>query len=263
MGLTRDLTDGPVGADGQRMGAPWRLASERKVVGIEIESYSDRFRPTTNPEAQGAREAGATSLNLAALLLQQETFPPALWTEYFDSGGPGGGADSARARARASNRAKKRRRLLDGDDADPAAANDEESEASADEDEDFDFEDEDEDDHQDYDHNYFDNGEGDDDDSGGEGGEGELGLRVTRSAALTSLSQTRAGDTTTSGCWGLVDILYYYSDASRVATLLDQIVHSRVSVPMAEFHHTNIAPGSPTGALTITVQALNPHSERK
>lgn len=32
--MLRDIAEGPVGPNGQRTGAPWRLASERKVVGI-------------------------------------------------------------------------------------------------------------------------------------------------------------------------------------------------------------------------------------
>jgi hypothetical protein len=32
--LARDLADGPAGEHGRRTSAPWRLASERKVVGV-------------------------------------------------------------------------------------------------------------------------------------------------------------------------------------------------------------------------------------
>ncbi|KLT41201.1 hypothetical protein CC85DRAFT_286758 [Cutaneotrichosporon oleaginosum] len=156
--LLRDLAEGLADADGARAGAPWRLESERKVVGIEIESYSDRYR---RPGA--GTGTGNSRLDPAVLYLNRELFPPSLWKEYFE------GDMGAEKKARAIARANRRKRVLDEDD-------DEEGEPSENEEdeEDFDFDDEDEEDHQDYDHNYFDNGEGDDD-SGGEGGEDEGG----------------------------------------------------------------------------------------
>jgi DNA-directed RNA polymerase III subunit RPC7 len=166
--LLRDLAEGLEDASGARLGAPWRLESERKVVGIgesqngrgltpEIESYSDRYRrPGATPAGGNAR------LDPDVLHLSRDLLPPALWTEYFE------GNTGAEKKARAIARANRRKRVLDEDDdeGDGEPSDNEEDE------EDFDFDDEDEEDHQDYDHNYFDNGEGDDD-SGGEGGDGE------------------------------------------------------------------------------------------
>ncbi|WWD21790.1 hypothetical protein CI109_106278 [Kwoniella shandongensis] len=130
---------------------PWRIAGERKVVGIEIESYSDRFNSPSS-------SAGPSKIDPVALHMDQNYFPPALWTEYFD-----GSADKPKAKL------KKKRKVddLDKDDGDDKA-DDEESQASSAE-EDFDFDDDDSD-HQDYDANYFDNGEGDDDEGGDEEG---------------------------------------------------------------------------------------------
>ncbi|ODO06217.1 hypothetical protein L198_01449 [Cryptococcus wingfieldii CBS 7118] len=124
---------------------PWRIASERKVVGIEIESYSDRFNAPA--------PTGSSKLDPLALRMDQAMFPPALWSAYFD-----GQADEGK-------RPKKRRKVddLDGDD------DKVEEESQITEEEDFDFDD-DESDHQDYDANYFDNGEGDDDDEGDDEG---------------------------------------------------------------------------------------------
>ncbi|WVW78078.1 hypothetical protein I302_100029 [Kwoniella bestiolae CBS 10118] len=129
---------------------PWRLAGERKVVGIEIESYSDRF----NTPAQ----AGPSKLDPAALKLDPQMFPPVLWQEYFEGVGH-----------KPKARPKKKRKIEDldkeGDDVE------EEETPPPSSDEDFDFDEEEEEDHQDYDANYFDNGEGDDD-SGGDDDEG-------------------------------------------------------------------------------------------
>nr|ODN86932.1 hypothetical protein L203_03705 [Cryptococcus depauperatus CBS 7841] len=125
---------------------PWRLTGERKTVGIEIESYSDRFNPPS-------LFSGPTKLDPMALRMDQSMFPPALWRAYFDG-----------SKEKPKN-SKKRRKLDDigGDDENV----EEESEIS--EEEDFDFDD-DESDHQDYDANYFDNGEGDDDEGGDDEG---------------------------------------------------------------------------------------------
>lgn len=164
--MLKDLAEGPVGPNGQRTGAPWRLASERKVVGIgalnfcdeltiEIESYSDRYR---RPAPQAS---GTTTLDMTALRLQRDMFPPSLWAEYFE----GQAVDVSKLKAR-EKAARRKKALEDGGD------DDDESQQSEEEDDDFDFEEDDEEDHQDYDANYFDNGEGDDD-SAGEGGEGE------------------------------------------------------------------------------------------
>ncbi|RSH88402.1 uncharacterized protein EHS24_000946 [Apiotrichum porosum] len=165
--LMRGLMDGPL-VNGQRGGAPWRLASERKVVGIEIESYSDRYRrkaaTTTTPGANGT-----TTIDAPALHLRESLFPPQLWSEYFDTTGASSSGDAA---ARAREKARKRRRILEDGGDDAAAGEEEEDEEE--EEEDFDFDDEGDEDHQDYDHNYFDNGEGDDD-SAGEGGEEDGG----------------------------------------------------------------------------------------
>ncbi|KAK8847696.1 hypothetical protein IAR55_005555 [Kwoniella newhampshirensis] len=130
---------------------PWRIAGERKVIGIEIESYSDRFNPPSS-------SSGPSRLDPVALYMDQSMFPPSLWTEYFD-----GTPDTPKAKT------KKKRKIddLDKDDADDKVE-DEESQASSAE-EDFDFDDDDSD-HQDYDANYFDNGEGDDDEGGDEEG---------------------------------------------------------------------------------------------
>ncbi|GMK53525.1 hypothetical protein CspeluHIS016_0101110 [Cutaneotrichosporon spelunceum] len=157
--LLRDLAEGLEDAEGGRHGAPWRLESERKVVGIEIESYSDRYRRANTNAA-----VGNSQLDAGVLHLNRDLFPPSLWTEYFE------GNTGAEKKARAIARANRRRRALDDDDDE---GDGEPSEGEEDED-DFDFDDEDEEDHQDYDHNYFDNGEGDDD-SGGEGGDDEGG----------------------------------------------------------------------------------------
>ncbi|WWC86564.1 uncharacterized protein L201_001441 [Kwoniella dendrophila CBS 6074] len=131
---------------------PWRIAGERKVVGIEIESYSDRFN---TPSA-----AGPSKLDPIALKLDSSMFPPALWAEYFEGAGQ-----------KPKNKLKKKRKIDDLDKDDNDNGEDEESPPPS-SDEDFDFdEDEEEEDHQDYDANYFDNGEGDDD-SGGDDDEG-------------------------------------------------------------------------------------------
>ncbi|WVO15941.1 hypothetical protein L204_103606 [Cryptococcus depauperatus] len=126
---------------------PWRLTGERKTVGIEIESYSDRFNPPS-------LFSGPTKLDPMALRMDQSMFPPALWRAYFDG-----------SKEKPKNRGRKRRKLDDigGDDENV----EEESEIS--EEEDFDFDDN-ESDHQDYDANYFDNGEGDDDEGGDDEG---------------------------------------------------------------------------------------------
>ncbi|WVR04891.1 hypothetical protein IAU60_001903 [Kwoniella sp. DSM 27419] len=144
---------GPSGTNVQVAGMPpWQLPGERKVVGIEIESYSDRFNPPPR--------AGPAQLDTDMLRLDPSMFPPTLWAEYFE----GGAKEEKKAKP------KKRRKLdmldREGDD------NEDEETPPPSSDEDFDFEDEEEDeDHQDYDANYFDNGEGDDD-SGGDEEEG-------------------------------------------------------------------------------------------
>ncbi|WOO82409.1 uncharacterized protein LOC62_04G005897 [Vanrija pseudolonga] len=167
--LNRDLVDGPVGANGTRQPAPWRLASERKVVGIEIESYSDRYRrPTATTAAASGGGGGATAIDAAALHLNEGLFPPALWAEYFAPQ-----AASAKAKDLAEKaRARKRRRLLEGKDDDDDAEKSEKDSEGDDED-DFDFDDEEEEDHQDYDHNYFETGSADDDDGGEPDGDDE------------------------------------------------------------------------------------------
>ncbi|WVQ81748.1 hypothetical protein IAT38_003873 [Cryptococcus sp. DSM 104549] len=126
---------------------PWRIAGERKVVGIEIELYDSKKRPS--------KAAGPSKLDPVALRMDPAMFPPSLWAEYFE--GVEGG-----------NKAKprKKRRLEDLDKED---GKDEEESAASSAEEDFDFDD-DESDHQDYDANYFDNGEGDDDEGGDEEG---------------------------------------------------------------------------------------------
>ncbi|KAL1408815.1 hypothetical protein Q8F55_005629 [Vanrija albida] len=159
--LTRDLADGVPAADGTRPPPAWRLASERKVVGIEIESYSDRYR---RAPAAGA----ATGIDAGALHLNQGLFPPALWQEYF---APAGTAAKAKEKAELA-RARKRRRLLEGRDDDEEGEKSE-RESDAEDDDDFDFDDEEEEDHQDYDHNYFETGSADDDDGGEPDGDDE------------------------------------------------------------------------------------------
>lgn len=151
--LLRDMAEGPRRRGGRRGGAPWRLASERKVVGVEIESYSDRYRKQT-----GASSSGPSQLDAQALHLNADLLPPQLYGDYFD---PQAAAE------RKKTAGKKRRRVIDSDDDEPKDKK-EESDDGEDEEIDFDFDDDEEDDHQDYDANYFDNGEGDDD-SGGEG----------------------------------------------------------------------------------------------
>jgi len=135
------------------MGAPWRLATERKIVGIEIESYSDRFKPPS--------QIGVTKLDPIALKLDATLFPPALWKEYYE------GKEEVKPKT------KKRKAPGSDDDVDKEIEEAEKSSESS-EDPDFNFDDDDQSDHQDYDHNYFDNGEGDDD-SGGEEEDGGIG----------------------------------------------------------------------------------------
>ncbi|WWC59830.1 uncharacterized protein I303_102392 [Kwoniella dejecticola CBS 10117] len=131
---------------------PWRIAGERKVVGIEIESYSDR--------TQAQAQAGPSKLDPIALKLDPAMFPPSLWAEYFEGAGQ-----------KVKPKPKKKRKIEDLDKEGDENAEDEESPPPS-SDEDFDFEDdEEEEDHQDYDANYFDNGEGDDD-SGGDDDDG-------------------------------------------------------------------------------------------
>ncbi|WRT64458.1 uncharacterized protein IL334_001390 [Kwoniella shivajii] len=130
----------------------WRITGERKVVGIEIESYSDRFNPPSS--------SGPSKLDPVALKLDPSMFPPSLWAEYFDGAGQ-----------KAKSRPKKKRKLEDLDkDGDENAEHQETPPPSSDED--FDFDEEEEEDHQDYDANYFDNGEGDDDSGGDEAEDG-------------------------------------------------------------------------------------------
>ncbi|KAK6903371.1 hypothetical protein I203_106874 [Kwoniella mangroviensis CBS 8507] len=130
---------------------PWRIVGERKVVGIEIESYSDRFNTTV--------QAGPSRLNPIALKLDPQMFPPVLWQEYFEGVGD-----------RPKTKLKRKRKIEDLDKEGDDNAEEEETPPPS-SDEDFDFDDEEEEDHQDYDANYFDNGEGDDD-SGGDDDEG-------------------------------------------------------------------------------------------
>ncbi|WVF69445.1 hypothetical protein IAT40_004222 [Kwoniella sp. CBS 6097] len=131
---------------------PWRLSGERKVVGIEIESYSDRFNAPSS--------AGPSKLDSRHLKLDPGMFPPSLWVEYFE----GSAQDKAKARP-------KKRRKLDDMDKDDNDGEEDDGTPPPSSDEDFDFDEDEEDDHGDYDANYFDNGEGDDD-SGGDDDEG-------------------------------------------------------------------------------------------
>ncbi|WVO19373.1 uncharacterized protein IAS62_000652 [Cryptococcus decagattii] len=126
---------------------PWRIAGERKVVGIEIESYSDRFNPPA--------PSGPSKLDPVVLRMDQSMFPPSLWAAYFDE-----------QTDRLKDRPKKKRKL---DDLEQEGEDKVEEESEISEEEDFDFDD-DESDHQDYDANYFDNGEGDDDEGGDDEG---------------------------------------------------------------------------------------------
>nr|XP_019008155.1 uncharacterized protein I206_06710 [Kwoniella pini CBS 10737]OCF46936.1 hypothetical protein I206_06710 [Kwoniella pini CBS 10737] len=129
---------------------PWRIAGERKVIGIEIESYSDR--------SQAQAKAGPSKLDPTIMKLDSAMFPPSLWAGYFEGVGE-----------KPTQRPKKRRKIEDLDKEGDDNAEEEESPPPS-SDEDFDFEeDEEEEDHQDYDANYFDNGEGDDDSGGDEG----------------------------------------------------------------------------------------------
>ncbi|OCF33716.1 hypothetical protein I316_04428 [Kwoniella heveanensis BCC8398] len=132
---------------------PWRISGERKVVGIEIESYSDRFNPPS-------LSSGPSKLDSKLLKLDPGMFPPSLWVEYFE----GNAKEKAKARP-------KKRRKLDDMDKDDNDAEEDEGTPPPSSDEDFDFDEDEEDDHGDYDANYFDNGEGDDD-SGGDEDEG-------------------------------------------------------------------------------------------
>ncbi|WVQ98381.1 hypothetical protein IAU59_005504 [Kwoniella sp. CBS 9459] len=131
---------------------PWRLSGERKVVGIEIEAYSDRF---TAPSS-----SGPSKLDSKLLKLDPGMFPPSLWVEYFE----GNAKEKAKARP-------KKRRKLDDMDKDDNDGEEDDGTPPPSSDEDFDFDEDEEDDHGDYDANYFDNGEGDDD-SGGDEDEG-------------------------------------------------------------------------------------------
>lgn len=186
--LNRDLVDGPLNPNGTRQPAPWRLASERKVVGVEIESYSDRYRRPTAAASGGTSGGGATAIDAAALHLNESLFPPALWAEYFAPQ-----AASAKAKDLAEKaRARKRRRLLEGkDDDDDAEKSEKDSEAEGEDD--FDFDDEEEEDHQDYDHNYFETGSADDDDGGEPDGDGECDkeAELTPQTRATAATMTR------------------------------------------------------------------------
>lgn len=137
-----------------------KLASERKVVGIEIESYSDRFRDPAQPSQ-------SADLDPAALRLDRAMFPPALWKAHFE-------AQPARRKGQAKDERVRKRVKLELDAVGDGDKPDDDQKSSSDSSVDDDFNFEDESDHQDYDANYFDNGEGDDD-SGGEEDEGNGG----------------------------------------------------------------------------------------
>ncbi|ORY30229.1 hypothetical protein BCR39DRAFT_530100 [Naematelia encephala] len=171
-------------------GQPWRLAGERKVVGIEIESFSDRFAlpPQAPTQAQTHTQTqihistpppnsrSTTDLDSTALYLDKSMFPPSLWEAYFEDHS-GGGAVLKRRKKNELSDGRKRTKMLglddDGQEMDDDPSSDlEASTHSSSVDDEFDFEDES--DHQDYDANYFDDGERDDDDDGA-GAEEDVG----------------------------------------------------------------------------------------
>ncbi|KAK4688941.1 DNA-directed RNA polymerase III subunit RPC7, partial [Tremellales sp. Uapishka_1] len=143
--------------------APWRIAGERKVVGIEIESYSDQFRKATHSSIT-ATGTLSTKLDPKLLRMQESLFPPSLWKEYFE--GP----------TIKKEKGTKKRKYVEGEERDDEKDEEEVEKSDADKssDEDFDFDEDDSD--QDYDHNYFDNGEEDDDSGGDDGGDDGGGM---------------------------------------------------------------------------------------
>ena len=74
---------------------PWRLSDERKVVGIEIETYSELIRNSTSKGAMGVGgglgggggAVGSSKLDPKALYLDSTLFPPVLWTQVFEGAG--------------------------------------------------------------------------------------------------------------------------------------------------------------------------------
>ncbi|KAI9636146.1 DNA-directed RNA polymerase III, subunit Rpc31 [Dioszegia hungarica] len=131
----------------------WRLPEVRKMVGIEIETYSDLFaRPT-------AAAPNDEELDPVKMKMDEMFFPPSLWDAYFEP---------EKEQKRGKGKVPKKRKTLDSDGDDkPDGEEAEKSSNASSAEEDAEYEDES--DHQDYDANYFDNGEGDDD----EGGEDE------------------------------------------------------------------------------------------
>ncbi|ORX35859.1 DNA-directed RNA polymerase III, subunit Rpc31 [Kockovaella imperatae] len=187
------LANGIMLENGTRAGAPWRVKSERKSVGIgefqaralslsgvsEIETFSGRIR---DQQSQAESSIAGNRFDPQKLYLNKAYFPPSLWTDAFESDG------LAPGKRRAANKdgVKKKKRIdSDGEEEEKMEQEvryrtmyselklQEGSPAPSSQDDEFDFEDES--DHQDYDANYFDNGEGDDD-SGGEEEEGGGGF---------------------------------------------------------------------------------------
>ncbi|KAK1921848.1 hypothetical protein DB88DRAFT_499398 [Papiliotrema laurentii] len=77
-GTIHDLLHKGTLVPGHRAPTPWRMVGERKVVGIEIETYSGTSAAVRESSTQ------QNGIDIPSMFLDKSLFPLALWKEVFE-----------------------------------------------------------------------------------------------------------------------------------------------------------------------------------